>query len=114
MAFPSPAENYHDASLDLNKILVQNPSATFFVRNESQALHDIRQGDVLVIDRSLAPQHNAIVLAVIEGELVLRRLLQHQNKWQLQSDNQKTQTQILQSESDFEIWGIVKHIIRSF
>lgn len=114
MAFPSPAENYHDASLDLNKILVQNPSSTFFVRNESEALNNIHLNDVLIIDRSLAPQHNAIVLAVVSGEFVLRRLIQHENKWELQSDKSQHPTITLEMQSDFEIWGIVKHIIRSF
>jgi len=112
MAFPSPAENYHDASLDLNALLVQNPSATFFVRNESDAIDDIRVGDILVIDRSLSPLDNAIVLAVIEGVFVLRRLSFHQNKWRLQSDKEKSIT--LEAQSDFEIWGIVKHSIHSF
>ncbi len=114
MAFPSPAENYHDASLDLNTLLVKNPSATFFVRNESDALAAIQVGDVLVIDRSLSPQHNALVLAVVEGTFVLRRLLSVENKWQLQSDNKNDKTLELNDQSDFEIWGIVKHVIRSF
>jgi DNA polymerase V len=114
MAFPSPAENYHDASLDLNALLVQNPSATFFVRNESDAIDDIRVGDILVIDRSLSPLDNAIVLAVIEGVFVLRRLSFHQNKWRLQSDKNDTKSIALETQSDFEIWGIVKHCIHSF
>lgn len=114
MAFPSPAENYHDASLDLNALLVQNPSATFFVRNESDAIAEIRVGDILVIDRSLSPQHNAIALAVVEGVFVLRRLSFHQNKWKLQSDKEEAKSIALDAQGDFEIWGIVKHTIHSF
>lgn len=114
MAFPSPAENYHDASLDLNTLLVKNPIATFFVRNESDAIADLRIGDILIVDRSLNPVHNALVLAIIAGVFVVRRLIQVQNKWQLQSDSITEETINLDAQTDFEIWGIVKHAIRSF
>jgi DNA polymerase V len=114
MAFPSPAENYHDASLDLNQFLVKNPPATFFVRNESVAILHIQIGDILIVDRSLNPTHNSIILAVINGEFYLRRLLQAEKKWQLSSDIPGDKTIDLNEQITWEIWGVVKHSIHSF
>jgi DNA polymerase V len=114
MAFPSPAENYHDASLDLNSLLVKNPSATFFVRNESIAILNIQVGDILVIDRSLSPYPNAVVLAVVNGEFYLRRLELSGKQWVLISDVPGDKSIALAENLTWEIWGIVKHCIHSF
>lgn len=114
MAFPSPAENYQDASLDLNSLLVQNPSSTFFIRNESEDINHIQIGDILIVDRALSAQHNTIVVAVINDTFMLRRLIKNNDNWTLKSDVGK-QTEIrLDKSQTWEIWGVVKHYIHSF
>jgi DNA polymerase V len=73
--FPSPAEDYVERSLDLNAELVRRPAATFFVRVQGDAFRadGIRSGDILVVDRSLAPNDDRVVIAVQDGELAVRR-----------------------------------------
>ena len=67
--FPSPADDYIDRMLDLNELLINNPSATFFVRvaGESMVGAGINDGDILVVDRSLDPQNGKIIVAVVDG-----------------------------------------------
>ena len=114
MAFPSPAENYQDASLDLNGLLVQNPSATFFVRNESRDIEHILPGDILVVDRSLGYRSGSIVIAIIDDDFVLGRLIEENNRWKLVSDLEENLDIDLAGQVNWEIWGIVRHYIHSF
>lgn len=76
IGFPSPAANYLEEPLDLNRLLVSHPAATFFMEAEGTAMErdGIRSGDILVVDRSLAPAEGKIVVAHVEGELLMRRL----------------------------------------
>ena len=107
MAFPSSAENYQDASLDLNGLLVQNPSATFFVRNESRDIEHILPGDILVVDRSLGHRSGSIVIAIIDDDFVLGRLIEENDKWILVSDLEDKPDTYLAGKVNWEIWGCV-------
>lgn len=71
--FPSPAQGYEDASIDLNELLVKHPAATVFMRMESSRYTQagIFPGDLLVVDRSLDPEHAAVVVRECEGQFVL-------------------------------------------
>jgi DNA polymerase V len=81
--FPSPADDHLDDKLDLNLHLIRRPAATFFVRANGESMKEagIFDGDLLIVDRAIAPQASDIVIAVIDGELTVKRLLQP--KWQL-------------------------------
>ena len=73
--FPSPAEDYLDGPLDFNELLVGNPAATFAVRlaGESMIGAGLFPGDIAVVDRSVAPTNNCIVLALLDGEFTVKR-----------------------------------------
>jgi DNA polymerase V len=113
--FPSPAEDYVEGRLDLNDFLIRNPSATFFVRVTGDSMIDagIYSGDILVVDRSLNPKNSSIVIAVIDGELVVKRLGMQKNKLYLLPENRKYEPIEITQEMNFEVWGIVTTVIHS-
>ena len=73
--FPSPADDYIDRQLDLNELLIKKPAATFFIRvaGDSMIGAGIHHDDILIVDRSLEPANNKIVIAVVDGELTVKR-----------------------------------------
>ena len=75
--FPSPAQDYADAGIDLNKHLVRDPENTIIVRvtGDSMTGAGISDGDELIVDRTLTPVNGSIVVAVLDGELTIKRLL---------------------------------------
>lgn len=111
--FPSPAEDYIEGNLDLNAHLIQNPAATFFLRvsGDSMTGAGIHSGDLLLVDRSLTPKTNDIVIAAIHNELTVKRLGQYKERWFLQSEN--PDYPCLEIPEDSHIWGVVKYSIRS-
>ncbi len=113
--FPSPADDYMEMSIDLNRELVKNPAATFFVRVTGDSMTDtgIYDGDVLIVDRSLEVTGGRIVIAVIDGELVVKRLIKKAGKLILMPENPKYQPIIVTEDSDFLIWGVVTNVIHS-
>jgi DNA polymerase V len=110
--FPSPAEDYVEGKIDLNKELVPKPSDTFFVRVTGNSMINagIRENDVLIVDRSCEPRHNKIVIAVVDGELTVKRLLKRNNKVILAPENEQYPALEITSE-DLSIWGVVTYII---
>lgn len=113
--FPSPADDYLEGRLDLNEHLIRNPSATFFVRVTGESMLDagIYSGDILVVDRSLEPKDGNIVIAVIDGELTVKRMQKAKNKIYLLPENYAYEPIEITSEMHFEIWGVVSTVIHS-
>lgn len=113
--FPSPADDYLEGRLDLNEYLVRNPSATFFLRVTGDSMIDagIHSGDVLIVDRSLTPRSGSIVIAAIDGELVVKRLKISKNKIYLIPENRQYEQIEIKSEMNFEVWGVVTSVIHS-
>lgn len=113
--FPSPADDYIEAHLDLNEHLIKHPAATFFVKAEGDSMigAHIQSGDLLIVDRSLTPTHGKIVIAAIQGELTVKRLYQHQGKVQLIPENPNFPIIDITENSDLVIWGVVTHIIHN-
>lgn len=72
--FPLPAEQYLEPQLDLNELLVRRPAATFFVRVKGESMRDegIRDGDLLVVDRSLTPVSGDVIIAAVDGEFTVK------------------------------------------
>jgi len=114
--FPSPADDHVDCHLDLNQHLVQRPSATFFVRVEGESMINagIHENDILVVDRSIEASDGKIVIAVVNGELTVKRLELKQGQVLLIPENPKFKPIEITEEIDFRIWGVVVHVIHSF
>ncbi len=112
--FPSPADDFVDKSIDLNKELVKHPHATFFVRvaGDSMINANIFEGDVLVVDRALEAKNGDIVIAVVFGEFTLKRLILKDDKIVLKSENPNYKDIEISPETDFLIWGVVTSVIR--
>lgn len=113
--FPSPADDYIDRKLDLNELIIRHPAATFFVRvvGESMIGAGIHSGDILVVDRALPAEHNRIVIAAINGELTVKRLSKQNGKLYLMPENDGFEPMEVTDEMQFEIWGVVAHVIHS-
>lgn len=105
--FPSQATEYLEGKLDLNSYLVKHPAATFFMRVKGDAMVNtgIYPNDLLIVDRSLEPKNNAIVVAVVSGELTVKRLAIEDNQVFLLTENPEDK------EIDFNIWGVVTKVI---
>jgi DNA polymerase V len=106
--FPSPADNYFEERLDLNKALVKHPAATFYVKVEGNSMVDagIFSGDILIVDRSLSPKNNSIVIAALNGELTVKRLRKEKNKLYLLPENPEYPPIEISEEADILIWGV--------
>ena len=111
--FPAPADDHHDVKLDLNEHLVQHPASTFFVRvsGDSMLGAGIHDCDVLVVDRSLVCKDGCIVIAVVDGELTVKRFFRRGDVVALVAENPKYPDIIVTQEMDFSIWGLVTTVI---
>jgi len=112
--FPSPADDYSEARLDLNKELISNESATFYarVRGDSMTLAGISDGDLLIIDKSKTPIDGAIVVCLIDGEFTVKRLQKKGNQFYLMPENDNYQPIKIKPENDVTIWGVVTYTIK--
>lgn len=113
--FPSPADDYIETHLNLNTHLIKHPSATFFViaSGDSMSNAGIFSGDMLIVDKSLEPQHGQIVIAALDGELTVKRLSCHAGKVQLLPANAQYQPIDITQEQSLVIWGVVTYVIHS-
>ena len=114
--FPSPALDFVDLSIDLNKHLIKHPSATFYGRVKGSSLKNagIDDGDLLIIDRSLEPTNGKIAICYIDGEFTAKRISVKKNELWLMPENDSYKPIKIEKENDFLIWGIVTHVIKSF
>ena len=113
--FPSPADDYKEDKLDLNKYLIKNPAATYFVRvtGDSMVGAGIHSGDLLVVDKSIEPVDKKVVIANINGELTVKRIRIRKNKIILESENDDYPSQEIKPETEFEVWGVVTNVIHA-
>tara|TARA_B100000029_G_scaffold498400_2_gene567202 strand:- start:5816 stop:6202 length:387 start_codon:yes stop_codon:yes gene_type:complete len=113
--FPSPATDYLEGEIDLNKYLIKNPLATFIVKSQGNCMLQagIHSGDLLIVDRSIKPKNNSIVIASIDGDLTVKRINTTNNQIFLYSDNKNYKNIKINSESDIFIWGVVTKVIHN-
>ena len=113
--FPSPADDYLDKKLDLNEHLIKHPTATFFVKVKGDSMINagIHSGDILIVDRSIEARHQHIVVAIVNGEFTVKRLSKRAGKVSLLPENDKYKAIEITQAMDFEIWGVVLHVIHS-
>lgn len=113
--FPSPADDYMDRGLDLNEHLVQHPESTFFlrVRGESMTGAGIHDGDILIVDRAVAPASGKVVVAAVNGELTVKRLRTTAQGLVLVPEHPDYPCLAITPETGFEVWGVVRHVVHS-
>ncbi|MCF6185618.1 MAG: translesion error-prone DNA polymerase V autoproteolytic subunit [Bacteroidales bacterium] len=114
--FPSPAQDFLDMSIDLNKELIKNPPSTFFGRVKGDSMKDlgIDNGDLLIIDKSLEVKNGKIAVCFIDGEFTVKKIKFEKDFLWLIPANEKYPPIKVSEENDFIIWGIVIHVIKSF
>lgn len=114
--FPSPGDDMVEQPLDLNDLLVENPTATFFVRVSGDSMEGAKifSGDVLVIDRSIEAKVGMIVVAAVYGELVVKRLQKTSTGLALLSENENYEPILIDDIEGCFIWGVVTGSARVF
>lgn len=112
--FPAPGDDLVERALDLNDLLVDNPSATFFVRVAGDSMEGAKifDGDILVVDRAVEAKSDSIVVAAVYGELVVKRLKQTQSGLALVSENEHYEPILVESTEECFIWGVVTGLAR--
>ncbi len=113
VGFPSPAQDYLEPTLDLNKFLIANQNATFFGRVKGFSLKDsgVDDGDLLIIDKSLTYRNNALAVCFMNDEFTLQRIKLKGEKVYLLTANQEGKVTAA-SDNETLIWGIVTYIVK--
>lgn len=111
--FPSPAQDYIEASIDINEFLILHPNSTFFIRVEGFSMINagIQPDDLLIVDRSIEAAHNKIVIAIVDGELTVKRLHIADGCYWLVPENPDFSPIRITDGIDFIIWGVVTYVI---
>ena len=114
--FPSPAADFMENGLDLNRLLIDNAVSTFFVRVEGESMIDagINPDDILIVDRAVPPLNGNIVIAAVDGEMTVKRLRLSGSKVRLVPENPDFDIIEITQEIDFSIWGVVTACVHSF
>ncbi len=113
--FGAAADDYMERGIDLNEQLIRNKPATFFFRMNSDAMTEagIFSGDVLIVDRSIKAVNGKIIVAILNGELLVRRLQVHMKGVTLLAENKKYGNISVEEFSNYAAWGVVIHSIRT-
>ena len=114
--FASPAGSYIQNRLSLDDLLVNNPNTTYFVKVSGESMKDlnINDGDLLIVDTSINPKNKAIIIASINGELLVKQFIKKNGKAFLISANSEYPPIELSIENENLCWGVVMHVIHSF
>lgn len=114
--FPSPAQDYVDKTLDMNEHLIKNEAATFIVKVASLSMRDagIDIDDELVVDRSLEAKHEDIVIALIDNEFTVKRLMIEGDERWLKAENPDYSDIHLKDGQEMVIWGVVTYVLKPF
>lgn len=114
--FPSPADDYIQGRLSLDEHLIAHKEATFFVRAKGSSMvgAGIFDGDLLVVDKSLEPQSGDIVIAVMDGELTVKRLIRQGETVILRPENRRFKDIELKDGQELQVWGVVTSTVKKF
>lgn len=112
--FPSPANDFMETNIDLNKELSKNPLATFYIKVKGNSMIDagISDKDVLVVDRSLEPQNNKVAICFIDGEFTVKRIQLQKDCLYLMPENPSYMPIKITEDNNLIIWGIVTYVIK--
>ncbi|MFB0900611.1 MAG: translesion error-prone DNA polymerase V autoproteolytic subunit [Dehalococcoidia bacterium] len=113
--FPSPADDFIDNKIDINKMLIKHPAATYFIRVTGQSMIDygIQDGDLLIVDRSLNDINKKIVIVVMAGDFLVKHIYKKNKIFFLSSGNKNYQEIEITEEMDCIIWGVVTYVIHA-
>lgn len=113
--FPSPADDHIDNKLNLNQYLISHKESTFFVKVEGDSMMNagINHDDLLIVDRSLEAKNGSIIIAFLNGDLTVKRLLKKKDKFFLLAENPTYPTIEITAEMNFEMWGVVTYVIHT-
>ena len=115
--FPSPATDYIEKLLDLNELLIKRKESTFFMRvgGVSMVEFGINDRDLVVVDRAAPHPNGSIVVARVDGELVLKKLYKKNGIVKLEAGNKAYRDiEFREDGAELEIWGVVTHVVHSF
>ncbi|CAN5472671.1 translesion error-prone DNA polymerase V autoproteolytic subunit [soil metagenome] len=112
--YGSGADDAASRGLDLNEALIRNAQSTFVMRASGAAMRDagIDDGDMLLVDRAVKPVHGHVIVAIVEGDLLCRRLHRRGKEVKLEAANPDVDTVPLKSDESIELWGVVTTIIK--
>jgi DNA polymerase V len=112
--FPSPATDFIDLTIDLNRHLIKHPSATYYARVKGESMRDagINDGDLLIVDKSIDPADGKIAICYIDGEFTLKRIKIDQNGIWLMPANDRFKPIRIEQDNTLVIWGIVTFVIK--
>jgi len=113
--FPSPADDYVEERIDLNRHLIRHKEATFFLRVQGDSMINagIHDGDMLIVDRAIEPVSGKIVIAALDGELTVKRLSTSRGMVRLLPENPDYPVIEIGTEQELVIWGVVIHVIHA-
>ena len=113
--FSTPADEYMERGIDLNEQLIKNKPATFFFRMNGDSMEGagIFSGDVLIVDRSITNVNGKVIVAVLNGEMLVRRLEKTINKIRLLPETTKLSILDVDPFSDFSVWGVVTYVVHA-
>ncbi len=112
--FGAATDDYADKGIDLNEQLIRNKPATFFMRVQGDSMTQaaIHNGDIVIVDRSLTAINGCIIIAVVDGEMLIRRYEKRMNTIRLIPETNKLSPMEIKEYNDFSIWGVVTYIIK--
>jgi len=112
--FPSPADDFKENRISLDRELIKNLEATFYARVDGDSMigAGLEDGDLLVIDRSLEPENGKIAICLIDGDFTVKRIKKEKGKFYLIPENQKYKRIEIKEENELIIWGIVEYVIK--
>ena len=115
IGFGSPSQDTGVTRLDLNEVLVRHSQASFMMRAAGDAMGDvgIDDGDLLLVDRAIAPAHGHVVIATVEGEFVCRRLIRSAAGVRLQAARSGVADILPDDGNELQVWGVVTHVIKA-
>lgn len=113
--FPSPAADFEGQKISLDRLLIKHQDTTFYARADGNSMIEagIDDGDILVIDRKLEPQHQKIAVCCIDGEFTVKRISIQGTVVQLLPENPNYAPITITPENELIIWGIVTHVIKA-
>lgn len=112
--FPSPADDFKEVRISLDRELIRNKDSTFYARVSGDSMIEagLDDGDLLIIDRSSNPENGKIAICLVDGEFTVKRIKKEKNKFYLIPENKKYKVIELKEENQLIIWGIVEYVIK--
>jgi DNA polymerase V len=112
---PAVTDDYIEGKIDLNRHLIKHPESTFLVRVTGESMKDagIHPNDLLVVDRAIEPISGKVVIAVVDGELTVKRLRKHRDRLWLMPENPEYPPIEINENMELHIWGVVTNVIHA-